>query len=191
MTFTQRLYEETKMAHKGVDKHDFVHMIRKNKKAGEMYVVFNKICIYHIQTVFDVNTIHKNLFRNVENVNNDVTCKNLMGISENLQLLAKRCEDYPLQHAYMFYLGLLFGGNMLSKMLPDHSSFLSFEDHMHLITIFKNYLNEHFDGTNCNDTLQHDFIRIVNESYEIIKFVFSDFYNELSRNDIIISNCEK
>ena len=48
MSFTNRLYAETKDSHTQVDRHPFVSMIRTNKLAGEMYVNFNKICIQEI-----------------------------------------------------------------------------------------------------------------------------------------------
>ena len=65
MTFTERLYIETKDSHKIVDKHPFVSMIRKDKIAGDMYINFNKLCINEIQNVLDLQdkVLQKKLYR--------------------------------------------------------------------------------------------------------------------------------
>jgi heme oxygenase len=72
---------------------------------------------------------------------------------------------------YAFYLGLLFGGNILKKMIPnkDEHDFFSFENPKQLITEFKNYLD--------NNVSNHDeFISNVNEVYKLIKEIFDEFY---------------
>ena len=84
-------------------------------------------------------------------------------------LLLNRCKKCPLEHAYMFILGLLFGGKILSKYLPDHIEFLKYDNSKELINEFKDYLD--------NNVLEQDnFIKIVNESYKIISEIFDEFY---------------
>lgn len=167
--FTDRLYLETKDSHKAVDKHPFVSVIRKNKLAGEMYINFNKICIHEIQNVLTLKDeqLYNRLYRQFDIPD--------IFITKNLNTLLQHCRTYPLESAYQFYLGLLFGGNMLKRMIPEHHDFLTYENHKVLIDEFKAYL-----CTNVKD--EDEFINHVNEAYIIIKSVFDDFYNKFKDN---------
>jgi hypothetical protein len=165
-TFTERLYLETKESHTIVDKHPFVSLIRKNKLAGEMYINFNKICIYELQLCLklkDVN-LQSKLYRDIEQPDMYITC--------TLSSLLKHCKKFSLESSYQFYLGLLFGGNMLKKMLPDYYDFLTYRDSKELITEFKDYLNN-------NVTDEKLFIKNVNDAYKLIKCVFDEFYEKI------------
>jgi heme oxygenase len=96
-------------------------------------------------------------------------------VSSNLSFLLERCEEFPIEHSYLFYLGLLMGGNLLSKCLPQHKDFLKFGtiiEAKQLIKDFKQYLND----TIQSDTEQEIFIGRINTSYKIIKLVFDDYY---------------
>lgn len=161
MLFTDLLYINTKDTHTVVDRHPFVSKIRKSKEAGDLYINFNKICIYHLENVYNISNIDDKLYRRINK--NDINFPD----SDNLKELLERCERYPLEHIYMFYLGLLFGGNMLSKMLPQHLQFLKFEEPKERIDILKKYLNDNVENTK-------EFINKVNVSYSIIKNVFDD-----------------
>lgn len=169
MTFTNRLYTETKDSHTQVDRHPFVSMIRTNKLAGEMYVNFNKICIREIQTVLQLKDkqLYSKLYKDVGIPEIDTT--------QTFDDLLNHCRKYSLESAYQFYLGLLFGGNMLKKMLPEHNDFLTCENSKQLIIDFKTYL--------CNNVSESDqdiFIYNVNKSYVLIKGVFDEFYARLN-----------
>jgi hypothetical protein len=168
-TFTERLYLETKDSHTEVDRHPFVSMIRKNKLAGEMYINFNKICIYEIQTILELKDIklYEKLYR-------DIDIPEIF-ITNTISELLKHCRKYPLESAYQFYLGLLFGGNMLKRMLSEHDEFLTYYDSKELISNFKEYI--------CNNVSIHEqdlFIHHVNESYKLIKKLFDEFYTKLN-----------
>lgn len=165
-SFTDRLYIETKESHTQVDKHPFVSLIRKDKTAGDLYINFNKICINEIQNVLKLkdNNLSTQLYRDID--------LNEMYISNTLLKLLTHCKTYPLESAYQFYLGLLFGGNMLKRMLPEHTSFLTYENNQELIKEFKNYLN-----TNVKD--EDLFIQRVNEAYKLIKVLFDEYYKKL------------
>jgi hypothetical protein len=165
MKFTERLYLETKEAHKTVDSHPFVSLIRTNNMAGELYINFNKICIYELQKTFKLNDVHlqARLYRDIEQPD--------IFINKSLNELLILCRQFPLELGYAFYLGLLFGGNILKKMIPnkDEHDFFSFENPKQLITEFKNYLD--------NNVSNHDeFISNVNEVYKLIKEIFDEFY---------------
>ena len=165
--FTERLYIETKDSHTAVDRHPFVSMIRKDKLAGEMYINFNKICIHELQQVLELKD------KNLQNkLHRDIEIPDLF-ITNTLSTLLQHCRKYPLESAYQFYLGLLFGGNMLKRMLPEYHEFLTYNDSKELISNFKEYLND-------NVTEQDIFIYNVNESYKLIKKLFDEFYTRLN-----------
>jgi hypothetical protein len=172
MLFREYLYECTKESHKVVDRHNFVNLIRTNKEAGELYINMNKICISYIQKEIqkrleypDSNfesfrLLFGKLYKDI-NIN--------FYVSPNMHLLLNYCKKSPLEHAYMFILGLLFGGKILSKYLPDHEIFLKYDNSKELINEFKDYLD--------NNVLDQDsFINIVNESYQLISEIFDEFY---------------
>jgi len=162
--FTDKLYESTKDAHTSVDKHPFVSLIRKDKRAGEMYIDFNKICIHEIQKVMYFEKLHRDT--------KDI--KERMEKYVSLQKLLDHCKEYPLESAYQFYLGLLFGGNILKRMLPDHSDFLTYDDPKELIKEFKAYL------CTVPEAKQDAFISNVNVCYDLIRELFDEFYSEIS-----------
>lgn len=166
MSFTERLYTETKDSHKIVDKHPFVSLIRKDKYAGDIYVNFNKLCINEIQKILDLQDkdLQKKLYRNF-------TLPDVY-ITPTYYELLDHCNKYPVESAYQFYLGLLFGGNMLKKMLPEHNDFLTYENSKQLIADFKLYLCKYISKVED----QEQFIDNVNKSYDIIKKLFDEFY---------------
>lgn len=169
MLFTDKLYLETKESHKAVDKHPFVSLIRKNKLAGEMYINFNKICIGEIQKVLTLRDqrLLLELYRDIDIPD--------IYITNTLNELLTHCKKYPLESAYQFYLGLLFGGNMLKKMLPEAYDFLTYDNSKDLIHKFKTYL--------CNNVSlseENEFIENVNKAYELIKKLFDEFYSKLN-----------
>lgn len=167
--FTERLYMETKDAHTAVDRHPFVSMIRKNKLAGEMYINFNKICIHELQQVLKLKDeeLQSRLHRDIDIPD--------FFITSTLSRLLIHCRKYPLESAYQFYLGLLFGGNMLKRMLPEYHEFLTYNDSKELVSNFKEYL--------CNNVKSQDqdiFIDNVNKSYKLIKILFDELYARLN-----------
>lgn len=174
--FRERLYNSTKSSHKVVDRHKFVNLIRNNKQAGEMYINMNKICIKYIQNEIQqrlendesklqsFRSLFDKLYKDIELDYPDV--------SSNMNKLLNRCKEHPLEHGYMFILGLLFGGKLLSKYLPDHIHFLTYNNPKELINEFKDYLD--------NNVVDEDkFINIVNQSYTLISEIFDDFYRNI------------
>jgi hypothetical protein len=195
--FTKRLYQETKDAHQILDKHIFVNLIRTNKEAGELYIIMNKICISYIQ---------KEIQKRLEDPNSNFESFRLLFgklykdininiyVSPKMHLLLSRCKAYPLEHAYMFILGLLFGGKLLSKYLPDHEEFLKYDNSKELINEFKDYLDKNVPLTKTSldgklitsidsKIVEHDeFINIVNESYKLINEIFDEYYIKVQKD---------
>lgn len=163
--FSKILHDSTIENHKRVDRHEFVKKIKTNEIAGEIYIKFNKMCIDRIQR--NNNNKYKminELYIDVEYVENE----NRM-INEDISVILERCKKYPLEHAYMFYLGLLYGGDILKRYIPKYKEFLTFENGKDKIKRFKEMLDE------VDSSKWESFTEIVNESYKIIYIIFSKF----------------
>ena len=174
-TFTKRLYEETKDLHLQVDRHPFVDLMRTEIDAGNIYINFNKICIYEMQKTIKINdnSLENKLHRSIEQPE--------MFITDSLASLLSSCKKFPLEHCYLFILGLLKGGHILKKYIsPEHYSFLTFDNSRELADEFKNYIDNFV--TDEND--QNKFIDNVKNSYKLIKLVFDDFYETFTFNKV-------
>ena len=172
LPFTRELSSETKNNHSKVDHHEFSRSISLNPLAGQMYVNFNKICINEIQKVLVTKGYKHQVFEQLHR-NIDIDSSKLVRLyaCDSLNVLVNRCKDYPLEHAYMFYLGLLFGGSMLQKMLPhEDQTFFQYDNRQKLIQEFKTFLNEYITDIQR----QKQFIECVNHSYVLIYDIFSD-----------------
>jgi hypothetical protein len=173
MLFTEKLKLETSESHKLVDDHHFVKSIKTSKLAGKLYVQLNQLCVYFIQEKYkttncDFLLIYIRMIRNI-----DINTIDLVLFNEITEL-TERCVEYPLEHSYMMYCGLLYGGSMLSKFLPEYKTFLTFMYPQKIIKDFKEYLDE-----NIKDQDQDKFIQIVNDSYKLIEKIFDKFYLKL------------
>lgn len=173
MSFTERLFKETHESHKIVDKHPFVSLIKDNLLASDLYINFNKICVYEIQKCLKLNdnNLQNRLYKNVEYSKLDYLYE-----YPSLNALLNHCKTYPLETEYMFKLGLIKGGNILKKYIhPVHHDFLTFINPTILCNDFKHYLN-----TNVNQLEQELFIKHVNDAYNLIKLCFDDFFNQFN-----------
>lgn len=180
MSFTDILRKSTHNSHIIVDKHPFVSLIRTNKCSGKIYVHFNQVCINVIQDTLKNKSnnlikidFYKKMYRDIPPFD--------FFISNNLLELLDRCERFPLEHSYLFYLGIMFGGNLLTKFLPEYTEFFKFDNSGKLIKDFKDYINKTVD----TKEKQESFIKIVNESYTIIALVFDEFYKKHSKLNVI------
>ena len=167
--FTKKLFIETIPYHVNVDKHQFTQKIKKDNVASDLYIEFNKICIYELQKylVIKDTQLSKKLYRNI-------TFKDVQQIENDpLKKLLILCKNHPLELSYMFYGGLIKGGNILKKYVSiEHHPLLSFDNPNELFNKFKDYLNEYI--TELHD--QELFINVVKDSYNIIKLIFDEFY---------------
>lgn len=173
MSFTERLSSETQESHSRVDQHPFARSIALNREAGRLYVNFNKVCIDAVQQVLSRHykqDIFKKLYRNTREYEVETTEEN-----KDLLVLVERCKKFPLEHAYMFYLGLLFGGSMLKRMLKDEDqAFFEYANRKELITEFKHFLDEYITDIQR----QKQFIEQVNVSYSKIHDIFSAYLKQ-------------
>lgn len=166
--FSKILHDSTIHEHSKVDKHPFVEKIKINKVAGNLYINFNKVCLDVIQKN------NKNEF--IKSLHKDIFIETDFYINNDVNKLLERCKMYPFEHGYMFGLGLLYGGNMLKKYLPEHTEFLTFTDSKNKIKLFKETLDEITDVDE-----QNKFIKVVNDSYEIIYRIFETFNNRINK----------
>ena len=116
MNFSDRLRVETKECHLVVDRHPFVNLIRCNPEAAYLYMQFNKISVLYLQN--DKNfELFKQFRYNI--TENDVNLE-LLSNFPSFNTFVNQLSDHYIEHFYMIQLGLLFGGNMLKKILPDN-----------------------------------------------------------------------
>jgi hypothetical protein len=181
MDFSKRLLYETKLEHSYIDAHPFTQLIKTNKDAGNLYINFNKICIY--QTQKHINHLYSNT--DLQHLLYIHFALPEFYISQHLSDLIIRCNKYPLEHEYMFKLGLISGGNILKKYIDSkHHEFLTFNDSSYLLVQFKTFLNQNI----IEETQQLQFIQNVQQSYKLIQLCFNDFYAKLSTKNQFIIN---
>lgn len=163
-TFTDRLYRETRDLHAVVDRHPFIEKMRTSRKDAVEYVLFNQACISEIQQtlILENAALQRTLHR-------DISAMEPKKSGYLLNIL-QVCRLFPLEHAYMFYIGLLSGGRLLKKYIPtEHHSLFTFEgDTKSVILEFKQLLN----STVTDDDHQRRFIDRVNLSYTWIAKCF-------------------
>ena len=145
MKFSEKLRIETKSTHLMVDRHPFVNLIKTNPTAGYLYMQFNKISVLELQK----NALSKNKLP-FSKFNYKISEKDIEISLINIphfKLFLERCHNHYLEHFYMIQLGLLFGGNMLKKILPENEKDffdiegLSDKGRLELIKEFKEYLD--------------------------------------------------
>lgn len=166
--FTDRLFKDTHTYHKSVDRHPFIERMKTCQKDAVLYICFNQSCISELQKTLnlDDDDLQSLLYRNI-------SCPLKTYRSGYLINLLEACRIYPLEHAYMFYLGLLAGGNLLRKYIPvEYHSILTSEVESKAIVIkFKHFLNSKI----VDDEDQQQFIDRVNASYILIAKCFDNF----------------
>lgn len=180
MDFCTRLYSETKEDHKQVDHNPFVTLIKTNSDAGRNYMWINILCIDAIQKCLDLNdkNLQDKLYRKSGYIPGTF-------MTSKLQELIIRCEHYPLEHSYMFYLGIISGGSILKKYIIekyhyheyltlDFHKYLTYDNPKKLSLEFKKYLNE-----NVHIDQQDSFIKNVKYSYKLIKEIFDGQYKSV------------
>lgn len=169
MTFGERLFHETHKAHVLVDTHPFVTLIRTNSDAQKLYILLNKLCINELQK-------HDLLFN--KKLDEELYRKNIKICNtlnfESLNKLLENCQKYKMELGYMFYGGLMMGGNLLKKIFKDDQEFLTFDVYpKRLFVDMKHYIE-----MNIDIKYQDIFIYNVNKSYKLIKECFDVFYTK-------------
>lgn len=170
--FTENLSKETKSSHTRVDAHNVLKLVGRNERAGQMYIYMNKVCLDAIQKKLKEMGYKNEIFGKL--YKNNLTGGECEEWKNNCNRLVDRCEKYPLEHAYMFYLGILYGGSILSKALNNDgldTTLFEYENKKVLIREFKEFLNEYITDV----SRQKQFIECVNMSYASIVKVLDNF----------------
>ena len=179
MSFSERLRVETKECHLIVDRHPFVDLIKSNHEAAYLYMQFNKISVLYLQYDKNFELFQKFKYNITENDAN----LELLSTFPSFQIFVNQLSKHYVEHFYMIQLGLLFGGNMLKRILPENEKDLfnkgTFGNPKVLITEFKTYL----DNTIISEQSQIKFIQNVNNSYLLIKNIFDEFHDYLINSD--------
>lgn len=179
MSFSERLRVETKECHLIVDRHPFVELIKSNHEAAHLYMQFNKISVLYLQNDKNFELFQKFRYNITENDAN----LELLSTFPSFQIFVNQLSQYYVEHFYMIQLGLLFGGNMLKRILPENEKTFfnkgNSENPKILIGEFKKYL----DNTIISEESQIKFIQNVNNSYLLIKNIFDEFHDYLINSD--------
>lgn len=193
-TFTERLKEETRDNHKILDTHYFVKSIfkqsdeRNDKQYStttEYYLDLHLIMLHEInfllqQSQFNFqesfNCFLNNDYSKRPDVKNDIlNCKSMISLINKLHM-DSRNKELLSSHMYIWWLGVLYGGQMIKRSINKQNPHLSeYTDLIfdldcnvkEFILYFKEYLN--------NSIIQKDdFINNVNTVYLLIKDVFDE-----------------
>ena len=189
--FTDILKQETKQNHDIVDRHDFVKLlfnkdtkiiklyidlhcvifellkIKKPKNfPNECYNAFNKEYTYtDIEYICEFNNVYNYVF-DIYYITNTDSEHNL----SELDLLS---------HYYCWYLGVLYGGQMIKKVIPEnfkpqYDLIFNIEHKDRYIKLIKNYINERIK----EKEEQIYFIDNVNKIYKNIKNIFDEMFKK-------------
>ena len=189
MEFSDKLKKGTEANHKILDRHKFVKNI--GNKTGGYYVDLHNIILNEIKLIICKTTIefpeyfHRfnknyNKYRLVTNddlYNSDSMNKYLQKLNED-----SNDKELLLSHMYIWWLGVLYGGQMIKKVLQSYNSRDEFKEYIcfifdsdnrvEFIKKFKMYLNEHVQN---EDT----FIRNVNILYIFVNDLFNELDNKI------------
>ena len=180
MDFTKELYLATNAKHQILDTHPFVKsIINKNENAFQKYIHFHYVVFDKIQVQFkkyDLPDFFIDLYRKIPD---DITTSNTVITNYLHNMTCDNLQDL-LVYVYMFYLGILKGGNILNKFYPDsiHNSLFIFSDKNLLVNQLKDYLNK----TIIN---QQEFIHKVNVNYTQINIVFTSLNDSPSLDNYV------
>jgi heme oxygenase len=196
-TFSDKLKEETKEKHKILDTHPFVKSIfAKSSESSESsessitntttgyYLDLHLIILNEIKLILKEKSgefpeyfkfFNKDYHQQHEVTDNLLNYKSVILLINKLHIDAYN-KELLLSHMYIWWLGVLYGGQMIKRSIikknPDLSEYTSlifdFECNVkEFIVDFKNYLD---------DTVIHkdEFIENVNIVYTFIKNVFDE-----------------
>lgn len=189
--FTLRLKKATKDNHTKLDTHEFVKGLYKddNDKSALYYLELHYIILKELQKVInggDFETI--DCFKYFDKDYSRFNLSDLGDLGSIERVINKISEDKNdkvlfMSHLYIWWLGVLFGGQMIKKLLNKKDDLKEYIDIIFnfecnsrdLIRDFKDYLNELISSDECEEI----FIKNVNEVYLMIGKVFDEIINKM------------
>lgn len=175
--FTQALYIQTKAAHERVDKHPFMRTLYKTK-SSQLYIEMNYAALRVIQehsADFLNPPFFRDLYRNLES-SFQVTNNELL--NELMEMVNESCKksELFLAQVYMWYLGLINGGNYIKKYIDVDEGIkdelFNFKNGVLLEDLLKVYMNS------FKLESEELFIKNVNDTYRLIEQVLDKFQDE-------------
>ena len=189
--FTLRLKKATKENHTKLDTHEFVKGLYKeyNDKNALYYLELHYIILKELQKLInDTESDSIDCFKYFDKDYSIFKLSDLGELGSVKGVINKIREDKNddvlfMSHLYIWWLGVLFGGQMIKKLLNKNEELMEYIDVMFnfecnsrdLIRDFKDYLNELISSDECEER----FIKNVNEVYLMIGKVFDEIINKM------------
>jgi heme oxygenase len=197
-SFTKRLKEETKVNHKILDTHYFVKSIFSNGAVNEEksdytattgyyldlhLLMLNEIQLILKESLYQFPEYFKEFnkdYNKQQEVNNDIiNYKSVISLINKLHS-DSRNKELLLSHMYIWWLGVLYGGQMIKRSITKRNPHLL--DYTNLIFNFncntKTFIFDFKEYLENSINNQDHFIDNVNEVYLLIQDVFDELTNK-------------
>lgn len=197
-SFTKRLKEETKENHKILDTHYFVKSIFSSgavneEKSGDTAItgyyldlhllMLNEIQLILKESLYQFPEYFKEFYKDYDKqheVNNDIiNYKSVISLINKLHS-DSRNKELLLSHMYIWWLGVLYGGQMIKRSITKRNPHLL--DYTNLIFNFncntKTFIFDFKEYLENSINNQDHFIDNVNEVYLLIQDVFDELTNK-------------
>lgn len=187
--FTLRLKKATKENHTKLDTHEFVKGLYKveNDKNALYYLELHYIILNELQELIDMSDVECfKYFRKDYSIFKLSDLLNMESVKRVIKKIREDKKDKILftSHLYIWWLGVLFGGQMIKKLLNKNDGLKEYINMMFdfecnsrdIIRQFKDYINELVDEE-CEDK----FIDNVNDVYLMIGEVFDEIRNKMNK----------
>jgi len=189
--FTLRLKRVTKENHTKLDTHEFVKGLYKddNDKNAVYYLELHYIILNELKILlseYDTNECFK-YFDKDYSIFKLTDLGELGSVKRVIEKIRHDKKDKILfmSHIYIWWLGVLFGGQMIKKLLNKNEGLKEYIDMMFnfecnnrdLIRELKDYLNELISSYECEER----FIKNANEVYLMIGEVFDEIINKMNK----------
>jgi heme oxygenase len=187
MTFTLKLKQETADKHKELDTHPYIKKMYNNTQ--DDYTIKINLKYYLDLHCILLDIMYNNIKQmksypsfvdqfNKGKIYKEMITTKLYNLNSVKNLISNISDDNMMAYCYAFYLGILYGGQIIKKLIKRtndekliNQSEILFEfnyDKKALINDIKNYL----DNNVKNEDI---FIKEVNKIYDLTKIVFTDF----------------
>lgn len=184
-SFTLKLKTETMSNHKALDTHPFVKNMYKedvSKINVQYYLDLHFIILKFMESKIKNEIKDYPNFVDTFNYNKNYEIKDLTYFNSIQKLIENISIDNIYAYCYSYYLGILFGGQIIKKLINKTNDevlinkgnmLFNFEcDKKELIKNIKDFLE-----ITIKEDKQDDFINQVNNIYLLTKDVFDEFDN--------------
>ena len=188
--FTLRLKRSTKENHTKLDTHEFVKGLYKddNDKNGLYYLELHYIILKELNKLLsECNYNNMDYFRYFEKDYSIFKLSDLGELETVKRVIKKIREDKNdkvlfMTHIYIWWLGVLYGGQMIKKLLKKNEVLREYIDVMfNFECSSKDLIRELKDNLNelINKEMEEKFINNVNDVYVMIGEIFDEIINKM------------